>query len=440
MKLAWILGGLGALTLGVAASCSDETTSDNGTAGNGGNGNTGGSAGEGPGGSAGNGGGTAGEGGTSNDPVPTNHNCDTPPGGALPALTLETVVEGFERPLLAIAPRGDADRLFVIEQRGYIRLFKDGMTTTFLDISAKVGDQDEIGNEAGLLGLAFHPGFMNNGRFFVHYSNTVGDTVISEYKVSADNPDVADPEPVIEPLYFADQPFANHNGGQLVFSPIDFFLYLGLGDGGSGGDPGNRAQNINEPLGKILRFDVDGMAPYEAPEGNLPGGLPEIWDFGMRNPWRFTFDACNGDMYIGDVGQDLFEEIDYEAAGDGNRNYGWRLKEGDDCFNPSNNCEDGVTLTDPVVVEPQTNNPCDSIVGGYVYRGQAIPALRGTYFYSDTCLAYIKAFTIAGGQATNEIDLSDQLEAPGAVYSFGEDNDGEIYVVAGGGVYRIVAE
>jgi glucose/arabinose dehydrogenase len=392
----------------------------------------GGSGGMSSGGAAGGEGGAGGSGGEVPAPEPS---CD-PPEGTLPALQLTLLANGFsKRPLLLRAPPGERDRLFVIEQNGLVHLLADGEVSTFLDIRDKVGNA--LANETGLLGFTFHPDYADNGRFFVHYSDLEGDTVIGEYRVAPNNPDLADPFPVVEPVLTVDQPVGNHNGGSIEFSPIDGMLYIGLGDGGPGQDPDNRGQDVNSLLATILRIDVDAGSPYAIPDGNFTGGLPEIWDYGLRNPYRFSFDVCTGDLYIGDVGQNAIEEIDYEPAGMGRRNYGWSLMEGDACYRPSTDCNPDDDLQLPVLAVPHQSGTCNSIVGGYVYRGHAIPALRGTYLYGDTCRRYIRGFRIENGTVTEPIDLSADLVVENGLWSFSQDNFGELYVLAGDSVYRI---
>ena len=290
----------------------------------------------------------------------------------------------------------------------------------------------------------FDPDYWNNGHFFVNYTDINGDTVVARYSVSAD-PDVADPESALVILQIP-QPFANHNGGMLSFGP-DEALYVGTGDGGDAGDPGNRAQDGLELLGKMLRLDVSNSqpgSPYDIPVDNPfisdPDFRDEIWALGLRNPWRFSFDRETGDMYVGDVGQSEWEEVNFQAAASaGGENYGWRLKEGSQCFNPPTNCDPG-GLTDPIIEYGHTFFPqlrC-SITGGYVYRGAAMPLLRGTYFFSDYCSSEIFGVVYDGMNLLSIDDFSEALEPAGRVTSFGEDATGEMYVVAGTRVYRIV--
>jgi len=359
-----------------------------------------------------------------------------PPADGL-ALGLARVADGLAFPLHLTAPPGDP-RLFVLEKGGRIRVLRDGtiLPAPFLDVSAAVSD----GFEQGLLGLAFHPQYATNGRFFVHFTNTAGDTRLVAYRVSAADPDVADPA-TADTLLRVEQPFANHNGGMIAFGP-DGMLYMALGDGGSGGDPQGNGQDGGDLLGSLLRLDVSGPSGYAVPADNPfvgRGGVrPELWDLGLRNPWRFAFDRETGDLYIADVGQGDREEIDVAPATGGRnagrgRNYGWDLMEGRRCFE---SC-DTTGLTLPVLDYDHSGGAC-SVTGGYVYRGQAIPALRGTYFYADYCAGWVRSFRWSGGAVTEPREWA-ALAPGGAVPSFGEDAAGELYVLdAGGAVYRIV--
>ena len=361
-----------------------------------------------------------------------------PAGRADAQITLgfEPVAAGLSSPLGVVNAGDGSRRLFILEQTGRIRVL-DGTQlrpTPFLDVSALIS----CCGERGLLGLAFHPDYAINGIFFVHYTNTNGDTTIARYRVSAD-PNVADASSAQLVLSVA-QPFANHNGGQLAFGP-EGFLYIGLGDGGDAGDPDNRAQNLGTLLGKILRIDVDGAAPYAIPASNpfrtTPGALPEIWAYGLRNPWRFGFDRQTGDLFIADVGQGAREEVNFQtAASAGGQNYGWRRMEGTACFNPSTACNDG-TLTLPIL-EYDHSQGC-SITGGYRYRGGRFPQFVGRYFYGDFCSGRIWTGVQSGStwSGTQLIDTAMQIT------SFGEDEDGELYVVhygsgSNGTVQRVV--
>jgi glucose/arabinose dehydrogenase len=397
----------------------------------------------GAGGGAGGGGGTAGGGGTGGTVIPVDHDC-SPPDGAPPALQLTEVASGFERPILVKAAPGDNDRLFVVEQTGKVWIVKDGQKSAepFLDIQLLIANPDApdgYHQEQGLLGLAFHPQYAQNGRFFVHYSegpfgltNPKGDTRIVEYKRGAD-PEKADPAPVKEILTL-EQPYTNHNGGSIELSPKDGYLYIGFGDGGGGGDPLDAGQDKDTWLGKILRIDVDSGNPYSVPSGNMPGGKPEIWDMGLRNPWRFSFDLCTGDLYIGDVGQDELEEIDVAKAGEGGKNWGWNTMEGTQCFPPGSNC-DKTGLALPVAEYDHLTGK--SVTGGYVYRGKNIPGLRGMYFYADFVSPRVWMLRWEGGAAT-PTELTNDINPPEAISSFGQDNFGEVYVVSiYGSIYRI---
>jgi len=355
------------------------------------------------------------------------------PGGPDPgSVTLDTqvVATGLSSPLYLTAPPGDP-RLFVVEQPGRVRIIANGvlLTTPFLDITDRV----LAGGERGLLSIAFHPNYATNGYLFVDYTDLSGDTRLDRFRVSAD-PNLAD-KTSAKPILFVDQPYSNHNGGLVLFGP-DGKLYVGLGDGGSGGDPQGNGQNRGVLLGKLLRLDVDGGDPYAIPADNpfvgVSGVRGEIWAYGLRNPWRFAFDREAGMLYIADVGQNRREEVNVAPAGAGGLNYGWNVMEGDECY--ASACErSGLTL--PVLAYGHADG-C-SITGGYVYRGQEIPALRGHYFYSDYCGGWVKSFRHEGGAAADQRDWGLHLER---VLSFGEDSAGELYVLsANGNVYRLRA-
>jgi hypothetical protein len=357
----------------------------------------------------------------------------TPPDVA--AIQLEPVLTGLSSPLFVTSARDGSDRLFVVERAGVIKVLQPGDTspTVFLDIAAKV----RSGGEQGLLGLAFHPQFSSssNRRFFVNYTRSAdGATVIAEYRTSVGDANIADPTEKI--LLTIAQPFSNHNGGMLAFGP-DGFLYIGMGDGGDANDPGRRAQNINELLGKILRLDVnvpDGsQPPYASPSTNpffgATSGADEIFAVGMRNPWRFSFDRETGQLYVGDVGQGAAEEIDIVTLGG---NYGWRVREGFNCTNLDPALCNASGFTDPITAYAHTNGRC-SVTGGYVYRGSRATLPAGTYVYGDYCSGEI--FTFPGGSANVLLDTGLNIS------SFGEDESGEIYVVGlGGTVHRITSE
>lgn len=334
----------------------------------------------------------------------------------------EPVATGLSSPLGLVHAGDGSGRLFIVEQTGRIKIF-DGtavLATPFLDVSALVS----CCGERGLLGLAFHPDYRTNGIFFVHYTNTAGNTTLVRYRVSS-NPNVADAASA-QIILNVTQPFANHNGGQIAFGP-DRFLYIGLGDGGDAGDPGNRAQNLGTLLGKILRIDVDNGTPYAIPATNpfrsTQAALPEIWAYGLRNPWRFSFDRQTGDLFIADVGQSAREEVNFQPAGSpGGQNYGWRLMEGTACFNPSTGCNNG-TLTLPIL-DYDHSLGC-SITGGYRYRGRRFPQYAGRFFYGDFCSGRIWAAAQSGATwSTTEL-----MDTTLSITSFGEDEGGELYVV-----------
>ena len=365
------------------------------------------------------------------------HN-DSGPGPGTAAIRLQEVASGLDFPLFLTAPPADNNRLFIVEKTGRIRIVRNGsvLPVPFLDLSGKVSN----GSEQGLLGLAFHPGYAANGRFVVNYTNSSGDTRITVFRVSA-NPDVADA--ASEQIILAvDQPYSNHNGGMVAFGP-DGKLYIGMGDGGSGGDPQGNGQNRGVLLGKVLRLEVSGSGLASVPGDNpfvgQAGVRPEIWSYGVRNPWRFSFDRFTHDLYIGDVGQNAREEID--ASTDVSQfgrglNYGWNRMEGATCYDPPGSCDQN-GLTRPVVDYPHSQG-C-SVTGGYVYRGAAITALQGLYFYADYCEGWVRSFRLSGTRVSEETDWA-ALRPGGQITSFGEDARGELYLMTSGGkVFRIVA-
>ncbi len=368
--------------------------------------------------------------------------CGSDPGGTAPpdgtvGVGLAEVASGLSFPVYVTAPPGDADRLFIVEKGGAIRIVKGGalLPDPFLDIGSLVS----TGSEQGLLGLAFDPDYAANGRFVVHYTDAAGNTRLSTFLRSTADPDLADPS-TEQVVLTASQPFANHNGGQLLFGP-DGFLYLGLGDGGSGGDPDGHGQDLTELLGSILRLDVRTAVPYAIPADNPFAGSttarPEIWSYGLRNPWRFSFDRATGDLYIGDVGQNLWEEVDVspqaEGAGRG-VNFGWNVMEGTHCYAAGGCDQTGLALPP---LEYGHDDGC-SVTGGYVYRGAAIPDLQGTYFYADYCGGWVRSFRYQGGAAAEPFQWP-ALAPGGSVTTFGEDAAGELYIASSEGrVFRIV--
>jgi glucose/arabinose dehydrogenase len=351
-----------------------------------------------------------------------------------PRLSLQTVIMGFSS-VTDIANAGD-NRLFIVEQAGRIWILDSNFTrrdSTFLNIATRVNSSS---NEQGLLGLAFHPDFASNGFFYVNYTFGVnGNTRISRFNVSAGDPDRADPDSEVI-LMTLTQPFANHNGGDLNFGP-DGYLYIGMGDGGGAGDPGNRAQNKTSLMGKILRIDVDGAAPYEVPATNPFVGdanyAPEIWALGLRNPWRFSFDRESGDMWIADVGQNAREEINFQAAASpGGENYGWRCYEGNNAYNTAG-CSPQNTYKGPVYEYNHVGGG-RSVTGGYVYRGEDNPGLLGRYIMADFIVG--EFFTLTR-QAGGTVQAIRQPGLQGLVSTFGENYKGEIFGANRGGSARI---
>jgi glucose/arabinose dehydrogenase len=339
------------------------------------------------------------------------------------------VAEGFQKPL-DLTHAGDA-RVFVVEQSGLIHVLQDGqpLPTPYLDIRDRVNDN---ASERGLLGLTFHPDYQSNGLLFVNYTGSNGETVISRFQVSRD-PNLADPDSETFLLRIA-QPYANHNGGGLKFGP-DGLLYIGTGDGGSGGDPQGNGQRLDTLLGKILRIDVDQVQPYTIPPDNPwigTDGLPEIWAYGLRNPWRFSFDRLTGDLYIADVGQNVWEEVNFQPSGSpGGENYGWNLREGAHPFNS----ESTNGLVDPVA-EYSHELGC-SVTGGVVIRSPALPSWNGIYLYADYCTGIIWGL-IQGEKGTWE--TRQLFTTPFTISSFGEDFGGEVYILDyRGSVYRLEA-
>jgi len=354
---------------------------------------------------------------------------------AVDTLEFETVVDGLTRPLYLTHAGDGSGRLFILEQGGLIKVWNGEETTIFMDISGLVS-QEALGTgytERGLLGLAFHPDYAENGTFFVNYTDTAGVTNIARYQVS-DNPDVADTG-TAEIIFTENQPYANHNGGHMAFD-ADGYLYIALGDGGSAGDPLNAGQNPNMLLGTIMRLDVDAEIGYAIPEDNpfvgSDEGADEVWSYGWRNPWRFSFDRVTDDMYIGDVGQAQWEELNFESADSaGGLNYGWNLFEASTVYAGGG---DPAVMVQPFA-EYNHNSGC-SVTGGYVYRGEALPDWEGVYFYSDYCTGVM--WTAYRTDA--ETWVSDILtDTDYQVSSFGEDESGEMYVVHyGGSVLKIV--
>ena len=348
---------------------------------------------------------------------------------------------GFNAPI-NIKSANDS-RLFVVERAGLIQIINsDGSrnTTPFLNINSIVTDG---GGERGLLGLAFHPNYASNGFFYVNYINNDNNTVISRFSTSITDADLADGTSEVQLLTYT-QPFNNHNGGDMAFGP-DGYLYIASGDGGSGGDPGNRAQSLTTLLGKILRIDVDGNSngaygiPSDNPFVGTSGALDEIWAYGLRNPWRFSFDRDTGDFWIADVGQNIIEEINMVSSTSAGLNYGWRCYEGDTAFNQSENCPPSTALTFPISQYTHNGNgtPKCSITGGYRYRGSAQPNFVGLYFFADFCSDEIGTLeqTSTGWNMTFSNPFSNN-----GITTFGEDVNGELYTagIGSGTIFKVV--
>ncbi len=364
------------------------------------------------------------------------------------------IANGFTKPVYVCQPPGDNDRLFVLEQKGIIKIIKNGMTVRkpYADLRNKVHNPITPGDERGLLGLAFHANYQNNGFVYINYSDKNDHTIVSRFRVASD-PDRLDTKSE-KVLIKLKQPFSNHNGGHMEFGP-DGYLYISVGDGGQWGDPYNNAQNLGNLFGKILRIDVDTGDPYAIPDDNPfinnEDAKDEIWLYGLRNVWRFSFDWGKGDVYLGDVGQDLWEEIDFVAAENaGGQNFGWRVMEGNHCYNPKEDCEPTGVL--PIFEYPNDANYMKiltgmdepnvdgcSVTGGYVYRGSAISELQGTYFFADYCSGNIWTFKEKNGKATEFQNRTEEISLGGGgftnyISSFGEDNNGELYIVDYNGI------
>jgi glucose/arabinose dehydrogenase len=361
-----------------------------------------------------------------------------PDPAAWPRISLSTIAGPFALPVHVTHAGDGSGRIFVVEQGGTIRILDNGVAlpSPFLDVSSRVA----CCGEQGLLSVAFPPGFTAKRHFYVNYTRTQdGATVVARYRVSAGDSNAADPASE-EVVLTIPQPFANHNGGQLAFGP-DGYLYIGMGDGGSGGDPLNNAQTPGTLLGKLLRIDVEsGEVPYGIPPTNpflgMAGYRPEIWALGLRNPWRFSFDRETGDLHIGDVGQGNFEEIDFQPAGDpGGRNYGWNIMEGDRCYPPGTAGCDRSGLALPVFVYDHSLG-C-SVTGGHVYRGSAFASLQGVYLFGDYCSGRIWGIRKNGAGWDNALLADTTL----SISTFGEDESGNVYLVnhTGGDLLKILS-
>ena len=361
-----------------------------------------------------------------------------PPAPASAAITLTPVITGLNSPVFVTGAGDGTNRLFVVEQTGRVKVFKNGVTSTFLNISTKIS----TGDERGLLGLAFHPNYETNRKFYVYFTLKDGDIGINEYKASASNPNVA----VLSTrrrILTINHPNSNHNGGMLAFGR-DGYLYIGVGDGGGAGDVPNNAQNKDRLLGKILRIDINGTLgkrQYKIPKSNPfvgRAGRNEIWSYGLRNPWRFSFDRARGDLWIGDVGQNRYEEVDRKlitstAAPNGRgSNYGWRVLEGWHCYKPASGCSKSAKVR-PIVEYNHAGGRC-AVTGGYVYRGSSA-ALVGKYIFADYCSGEIWSISRGASIPATKKLLRNTSQL---ISSFGEGDNGELYVVSlKGTVYRL---
>ena len=373
--------------------------------------------------------------GTTTRPAPTSApGTSTRPVDGI-GITLEPFATVAGGPLAMTAPDDGTGRLFVAAQDGKIWLVsRDGEVSPepMVDLSSRL----RSGGEQGLLGLATHPTFPTDPRIFVNYTDTSGDTIVASLSLDPGDPDRFDPGSH-QQLLFIDQPAPNHNGGGVVFGP-DGYLYLSLGDGGGGGDPQDNGQNPDALLGKILRIDIDpsGSNAYDVPDDNPfadGGGAPEVWHLGMRNPWRLSFDRATGDLWIGDVGQGAWEEVDVARAGTSALNFGWNLMEGSSCYGGGECDQEGLSLP---VAEYGRDLGC-TVIGGYVYRGEAYGFLVGTYVFADYCSGRIFAIDAASNGPGSPTTVG---EADGRISSFGEDADGELYLMAlQGDIWRVTA-
>jgi len=374
-----------------------------------------------------------------------------------PSLSSTLIADGFKKPIFITSHPENSKFLYVVEQAGKIIIINNGkkLDEPFLDITDRVVRPGRPGDERGLLGFAFHPDYAKNKKFYVNYINDDGFTIVSEFSAQSNLKANSLSERTVFNLK---QPYGNHNGGHMQFGP-DNYLYISIGDGGKRGDPLNAGQDLNTLFGKIIRIDIN-KVPYGIPKSNPYYGQKnkrgEIWAWGFRNVWRFSFDRKIGDIYYGDVGQNKWEEINYEPYNSkGGNNYGWRIMEASKCYNPEKNCDEkGLTL--PIHEYPndanymvvlgggsQTNSDGCSVTGGYVYRGSKIKGLNGYYIFGDYCSGNIWTFKVINDKATSltnrtkEINLGNG-EFTTYISSFGEDADGELYIVEyNGGIYKI---
>lgn len=366
------------------------------------------------------------------------------PAGTAPLqLALQRVATGLSTPLYATAPKGDT-RLFIVERSGRVKILKGGsvLPVPFINISSRTTTD----GERGLLSIAFDPQYQANGFFYLYFTDLAGDITVERHQVSSADPDLADPGSGLRIISIPHPTFSNHNGGLLRFG-LDGFLYVGTGDGGGAGDPQGNARNTSVLLGKLLRLDVSVShtgQPYTVPASNPfagqgQSGRPEIWAYGLRNPWRYTFDAPSNLLYIADVGQAEREEVNVVRADEPGLDYGWNLMEGSLCVGASA-CDSSARVIPALeYAHGGSNGSACSIIGGMVYRGAAIPQLQGTYLYTDLCAGWIRGFRTMHGAITQQLDFG--MLGTGTILSFGEDALGELYLLsAQGNVDRLIGQ
>ncbi len=374
------------------------------------------------------------------------------------------IADGYKKPVFITSYPNNAKVLYIVEQAGLIKIIKDGkkLSRPFFDINKRVVNPNRPGDERGLLGFAFHPNHTNNGKFYINYMDNDGNTIISEFSTNSELRANHKSERIILKLK---QPYGNHNGGDIQFGP-DGYLYISIGDGGKAGDPLNAGQDLSSLFGKIIRIDIE-QKPYGIPKSNPFFGQKdkreEIWAWGLRNVWRFSFDKQTGDKYLADVGQNKWEEVNFEpASSKGGLNYGWRIMEANHCYDPKENCPtDG--LIKPIIEYPNdANHPAFafriieelsfsetdvegcSVTGGYVYRGQKIKSMQGQYIFGDYCSGNIWTLKVVNGKALNFKNRTEEINIGGGEFttyisSFGQDSDGEIYIIDyNGGIYKLI--
>ena len=374
------------------------------------------------------------------------------------------IADGYKKPVFITSYPNNAKLLYIVEQAGLIKLINDGkkLSRPFFDINKRVVNPNRPGDERGLLGFAFHPNHTNNGKFYINYMDNDGNTIVSEFSTNSELRANHKSERIILKLK---QPYGNHNGGDIQFGP-DGYLYISIGDGGKAGDPLNAGQDLSSLFGKIIRIDIE-QKPYGIPKSNPFFGQKdkreEIWAWGLRNVWRFSFDKQTGDKYLADVGQNKWEEVNFEpASSKGGLNYGWRIMEANHCYDPKENCPtEG--LIKPIIEYPNdANHPAFafriieelsfsetdvegcSVTGGYVYRGQKIKSMQGKYIFGDYCSGNIWTLKVVNGKAINFKNRTEEINIGGGEFttyisSFGQDSDGEIYIIDyNGGIYKLI--